>query len=114
MTVFTVTECSKQKKNICFVRKNCRNEHENYLRDFYDFYPNLIKIDDKGFYSMDYLQLVPISIKNLQIQKVEALKYKNSKFLEIQIEKISKFFHQNNQNQVHYKSIVNWVIFRTD
>ncbi len=31
-------------------------------------YPNLIKIDNKGFYSMDYLQLVPISIKNLQIQ----------------------------------------------
>tara|TARA_B100000902_G_C27124409_1_gene820334 strand:- start:49 stop:744 length:696 start_codon:yes stop_codon:yes gene_type:complete len=31
-------------------------------------YPNIIRKDDYGFYSMDYLQLIPVSIKNLQIQ----------------------------------------------
>ena len=31
-------------------------------------YPNIIRKDERGFYSMDYLQLIPVSIKNLQIQ----------------------------------------------
>ena len=31
-------------------------------------YPNITKKDNAGFYSLDYIQLIPISIKNLQIQ----------------------------------------------
>ena len=31
-------------------------------------YPNITKQDRLGFYSLDYIQLIPISIKNLQIQ----------------------------------------------
>ena len=31
-------------------------------------YPNIVKTDQQGFYSIDYLQLIPISVKNLQIQ----------------------------------------------
>ena len=56
------------------VQYNWRNridgkKHFGFIaQEIEEVYPNLIKIDDKGFYSMDYLQLVPISIKNLQIQ----------------------------------------------
>ena len=60
--------------NLRPVQYNWRNrvggkKHFGFIaQEIEQVYPNLIKIDDKGFYSMDYLQLVPISIKNLQIQ----------------------------------------------
>ena len=32
-------------------------------------YPNIIKRNKRGLYSVDYIQMIPVSVKNIQLQE---------------------------------------------
>ena len=63
-------------------------------------FPNIIRKDDLGFYSMDYLQLIPVSIKNLQIQEncIKELR-EDIEFMKQELEKLKDYVKLNEQTQ---------------
>ena len=72
-------------------KKNGKKHFGFIAQEIEEVYPNMIKIDKKGFYSMDYLQLVPISIKNLQIQDDNIKELRNEvEYLKGQLELLRK------------------------
>tara|TARA_B100000035_G_scaffold311376_1_gene320827 strand:- start:222 stop:890 length:669 start_codon:yes stop_codon:yes gene_type:complete len=72
-------------------KKNGKKHYGFIAQEIEEVYPNMIKIDKKGFYSMDYLQLVPISIKNLQIQEDNIKELRNEvEYLKGQLELLRK------------------------
>lgn len=63
-------------------------------------YPNIIRKDERGFYSMDYLQLIPVSIKNLQIQDSCIKELRDDiEFMKQELQKLKDYMKLEEQTQ---------------
>lgn len=61
-------------------------------------FPNIIRKDERGFYAMDYLQLIPISIKNLQIQENSIKELRDDiNIMKQELDKLKDYVKSNEQ-----------------